>query len=518
MATSKINGIHRYGESIYASSRAYCPGEQAYFNYIYRRHIDASYEKMYYMLASDTRPRFSDFEKFTFVVDGESKMAYTNNRGYIWGVDNPPIGPVVSAGAAGSPSGTYQCYVTFYVVFGENEKVVETGPSPVGAVTVTSQKISWARIPICRFVGDEITIYRRLWRTVSGDPYLVTTIRDNYTTTFTDNVTDAVLQVSTALGTEGYSTLPSGQGVVDLAEYLKRMFAIKENKLYWSEPYSPFSFKTTSNVTVSKDFENLVGIINWGDQMYMVSAEEWYRLQGSDPTTWAIKRTFTDNGIINRHTMAKTRYGIVGLWNDGIYLFDGNTTKNITDKILGKEFFQDLDDSTVCWSTFDGMRYWFYYASSGSTIDSCVILDFSLHPEYRVYHDNWVADAHEFHKVSNHHYLAKNGYEYSEGGTETIPTIMTSGDRAFGAITKRKCLRYLYYDIDTNGKDVTISILVDGTSVQELTLNTSTRQWQRSEQLIASEGYRFGVQVECADSQDLRIYAPWALEADPVGE
>ncbi len=471
---------------------------------------------MDYPLANNTRPRFADYEDFTFIVDGESRRAHVDDEDYEWGIENPIVPPTLNSTAGSyNPDGSYTCYYTYYVGF-TNDKWVETGPSPSASITVDTDQIEWSGIPPCRFKGDYLTKQRRLYRTVSGTAYLVTTIVDNTTTTFSDNVTDATLQTSTAMGTSGYNVPPTCP--IDIIIYLQRAFLIKDTKLYWSEAYAPFNFKTTSNVVVTKkENENLVAGLNWGDQVYVVSAEEWYRLQGADPTTWTIKRTFTDTGIINRHTLKKSKFGPIGLWYDGIYLFDGSISKNITEKIMGKKFFTDLSDLTVCYAEFDGIRYYFYYASTGSIPDKCLILDFSYYPQITCYH-GFFAHAHEYHFGSGTHYYALDGYEYTGGGTETIATTLITGDRGFQKITQRKCLDYFYYDINTASKDVTIDILVDGTSLQTLTLNTSTRERKRSEKLKYNEGYRFALQISCADSQNLKIYAPWVLEATPVGD
>jgi hypothetical protein len=516
-ATSKINAIHRYGSNVYASSKKLCPGGQAYFNYIYHKWYVADTFENIDILSGNTRPRMVDYQEFIFMVDGSTNKVFNGESFYEWGFDAPLHTPRLTAGAAGNPSGTYSCYVTFYMIF-PNGNAVETAPSPVGSVTVTAQKIEWSGIPIAPNFGYGTT-YRKLYREVSGIIYLVTTIEDNYTTSYSDNVLDATLQLNAIMTSDDYVILPLG--VVDICLYLQRIFAIKDNKLYWTEPYMPFSLKLDSNVSVSKDDEDLVSVVDWGDQLYMGNAETWFRLQGNDPDTWSIRRTFAEMGVINKHTVKKTKYGILGLWNDGIYLFDGSTSKNITEKILGREIFTDLTDLSVCYAEWDGTKYKFHYASTGTTLDSCLVLDFSLCPpinEMRIYEDDFLADAEEVYKETNHRYVAKGGYEYSEGGTETIATSLVTGDKAFQAILKRKCLDYLYYDINTNGENVTVGILVDGVIVQTLTLNETSRVRKRSDKLMAKEGYRFTLQITCADSQSLEIYSPWALEATPVGD
>ena len=516
-ADSTINGIHRYIDSIIASSKAYCPGDQAFFNYIYQRDKDASaYTQIGNPSASSTRPRFADYEKFIFMVDGESKHAYIDEKEYVWGVDRPANPPTVALGAAGTPSGSYNCAVTYTITF-PNGKATETASSGTGpTIVAASHYIEWTNIPICPYEGTDLIIHRNLYRSVSATHYLVTTIRDNTTTTYSDNASDASLQAASAYGTLSYSTPPDN--AVDIALYLQRIFLIKDNSLYWSEPYEPFVFKTTSDVVITKDDEKLVGIINWGDQLYIASKEEWYRLQGGDPDTWTIKRTFTDSGIVNRHTIKKSKYGIIGLDYDGVYLFDGSVTQSLTETVFGRSFFTDLDDLSVCYAEFDGEIYYLYYASSGTTLDSCLKIDLTHgRSNFQAYTGGFV-DAHDFYREETTRYQAYAGYEYTEGGTETIATELLTGDKVFGNIGQLKNLEYLYYDIDTNDIDVTVTIYVDGTAGQVLTLNTSDRERKRSEKLGNLEGYKFSIGVTCADSQYLKIYGPWLLEGTPVGK
>ena len=512
---SAINGIHRYIDSILASSKAYCPGDQSFFNYIYQRDKDGTAYTNIDILSGNKRPRFGDYEKFIFAIDGESKRAYIDDDIYEWGVANPVAAPTLAVGAAGNPDAEYTCYYTYYVTF-PNGKTYETAASPSATVTLSSEKCEWSGISICPYEGTGLIIKRNLYRTVSGSAYLVTTLGDNTTTSYSDNVTDTDLQSASAYGTANYSTPP--ENATDIAVYLQRMFLIKDNSLYWSEPYSPFGFLTTSNVVVTKEDEGLVGIINWGDQLYIASKEEWYRLQGGDPDTWSIKRTFTDNGLVNPHTIKKSKFGIIGLDYDGIYLFDGSTTQSLTETVLGKSFFTDLDDLSVCYAEFDGEVYYFYYASSGTTLDSCLKLDFTHGRSNLQAYTGGFVDAHEFYREQTIRYQAYGGYEYTVGGTETIVTSLLTGDQAFKNIAQLKNLEYLFYDINTNGIDVTVTFYVDGVAGFTLTLNTSTRTRARSERLPQLEGYRFTLGVDCADSQNLKIYGPWMLEGTPVGK
>lgn len=99
----------------------------------------------------------------------------------------PPGAATLASGAAGNPNGAYKCQVTFVNAAGETTGGVEF------TITVVSLQIAWSAIPL----GPTGTTARKLYRTAaagaSGTEKLVTTIADNTTTTFTDNVADGSL-------------------------------------------------------------------------------------------------------------------------------------------------------------------------------------------------------------------------------------------------------------------------------------------------------------------------------------
>src|SRR5579859_3043496 len=153
-------------------------------------------------------------------TDGQSNIAISYSPTIL---QPAPAAAVVASGAAGLPNGTYRCQVTFVNALGE------TTGSADAIVTVASQQIPWSSIPL----GQAGTTARNLYRvletatdaakltesaTVSvgtaipsadtgalgetasitqavklGQLRLVTTLADNTTTTFTDNVADAAL-------------------------------------------------------------------------------------------------------------------------------------------------------------------------------------------------------------------------------------------------------------------------------------------------------------------------------------
>ena len=520
-AYGSINGIHRYINYVYLTYDGTIRGKwdlNGYCDLYTPANGNFDLKGTAGMLGNSLRPRFADYNEFTFILNGlNNKVAYTTNVAD-WGVANPTDAPVCTDSGGGSgPSGTYSCYYTWLVKF-PNGRTYETGPSPAATVTLTDNTITWTGIQPCPYKGSELKRYRKLYRTSDTliDTYYVTTIADNSTTTYTDSETDATLQANDIIETEDYQPPPSG--LIDATDYLQRIFATKANMLYWSEPYIPFAFPAANGIAVARDGEVLQGIQVWGEQLYIPTTYTWYRLQGQDSATWAIKNTFAEVGIINRHTLKKTRYGLVGLWYDGIYLFNGMTSKNITLGKLDKGFFSAISSLPSCYAEWDGIHYFFHYPVSGTTISKCLVLDFSGYPNLRCYHSDFVPTAFEYHTPSGIKYFGSaTGYQYKEGTTDTIALSLQTGDRAVKNILKQKQTEWLWYDINTAGEDVTLIIYADGVAQSPTyTLNHATRTRKRIS-LASFSGYRFSIALSCADGKDVVIYEPWTMSFNEFG-
>jgi hypothetical protein len=403
-AYGEIKNLHRYLNTVLM-----CEGANVRYAWDLRGYCDNyTAPDNNFTLAGvgyDVRHRIVDYQGWMFMVNGHTNKAFSKDALYDWSVANPQAACVGTAGAAGNPNGTYNLYYTYVVKF-PNGMQYETGPSPPASVTVASQKITWSGITPCPYGASGVEITKRLYRYSSGlaETYYVTEIA-NATLTYSDDAKDATIQTNDTLATESFDVPPEGLTDIDL--YIYRMFGVKGTYLYWSEPYIPFGFLTTSSINVT-DGDDLVAVRFWGDQLYIASKGKWYRLSGTDPDTWGIKNTFADAGVINPHTVKATKYGILGLGYDGIYMFDGSISKSITEKKLGTSLFlDDISDTDTCYAEWDGVKYYFYYPESSTTLSKCLVIDFTFYPELRVYNDPFIASALQYHKPTGRRYMAR---------------------------------------------------------------------------------------------------------------
>jgi len=561
-------GIHRYEDNVYAFQDHGCHGQVSnaatwtadaiatqFFNHIYRRGTTGtpSYAKIGISRGSD-RGKTVGYKKFDFYQDGEDIFALDDQYKFGWRIPNPTWPMLLSLTGTGSHFvGTetfIYCY-TYHFTF-PNGETVETGPSPTSTITLASDgKIKmWPPVfsPEFQYSLDDVVCRVRIYRTadsgstfyfLSSKPWVYATggwtpAADNVDQyggflfpfnlgdppslvggdyNITDDVPDASLILLSTLSTTGYEAIPTG--INDLEFYLQKIFAIKDDKLYWSEDYLPFNWKSATNfITASRDGEDLVACCAWGDRLWLASKARWYGLVGSNDDTFAIKQTWTDKGVINRDTVKRTEFGILGLHYDGICLFNGYNNKCITESILGREFFDAISDTDVCYSEWDGRRYYFYYPTTGTTLSGCVVLDLSDYPQIKIFQDDFIATGHHYYRHTGERMLGKTAYEYEESGTETISSTWQTREVIFGDITERKALQELHYDI----KGVaSIAIYADGSLVQTISVSEASRK-RDIVKLGRLEGYRFYLIITCAATSALEIYEPITLTAVVAGE
>jgi hypothetical protein len=109
------------------------------------------------------------------------------------------------------------------------------------------------------------------------------------------------------------------------------------------------------------------------------------------------------------------------------------------------------------------------------------------------------------------------GYAYEEStGGSAMDVAVKTGEGVGKNILQQKQMKYLYYDLNTHGKDVTVTVYIDGVEqTNTITLNTTTRERGRYEDIPDTwQGYRFSLSISCDDvtDDDLEIYAPFAIQ------
>ena len=495
-----------------------------------------------------------EYKDFLHLVNGTDNLFFdADGNLYYAYVANPLTAPTGAAGAAGNPDDTCALYVTYLVTW-PNGQQYETGFSPVSDdVTVASEKIEWSAIPVCPYAavsGTAPTIHRKLYRGPGtggtlGDIYLVTTITDNTTVTYSDDFTDEELAANGASAIDDYDVPPT---TPKFLEYnYSRLFLIdaaNPNRLYYSD--APQGDTSTENEVLrplSFTLDNWTdlraagfgrvdpqGLIAWGTYLYIPLKHTWIRKDGNDPATWNIKKTWAMHGIGATHTITPIAEigGILGLTSPmggrpGLAVFNGSTTSLITKDRFVDLFEDDLNHDSIekCRGAFDGRYYHLLYPSgTNSEPDKHAAFDLSKFPNIRLamWEDLNSRSINIDDQTSKVYIGGSDGYVRDNTIGETIDIEVKTHDLIgdIQSANQKKVLQKLKYNLNTGGDDVTLEIYLDGTLARwpdgstTKTISGTGDAVQYFESLpINWDCYSYTIRIYGSGLTTFELFSPW---------
>lgn len=222
------------------------------------------------------RVRFVSYLDKCYCVDGLRPFILyldgTTVKARKAGVDPPASAPTLAAGAGTGLTGDYYGKVTFVSTDG-----VESDPSEASAkVTLSNKNITWT-IP----TGPEGTASRKLYRTRAASAltfYLVTTIEDNTTTSYTDGALDARITV----GIVDTNAIPPVNATI-VYEYQNYMFYGNDSgELWFSKVGSPEQVPNNGSDIAVKTFNGPVLAISEINNAITIHGDEYVSIITSD--------------------------------------------------------------------------------------------------------------------------------------------------------------------------------------------------------------------------------------------
>lgn len=208
-------------------------------------------------------------------------------------------GTAGSSGPAGGDVNYKITYVNSYSV--ESDVSSQTATLTIGSTATVS--ITCLPVAPISFGVNARKIYRRSAGS-SGDYKLVTTVNDNTTTTFLDQVTDANLG----------AVAPTDQGVPPLWKYSvthqERVWAVSPTNpsyLYYSELGNPFVFKANNFILISDGDGEVITGLGVHANMTVIFKENsvWLIYQpDTDPTNWIRIKSNSKYGACSHHAQA----------------------------------------------------------------------------------------------------------------------------------------------------------------------------------------------------------------------
>lgn len=193
----------------------------------------------------------------------------------------------MNSNGAGSPNGDYR----YKVLYRNSALVAGDASTSTATFTVVNSKILLTSLPVAP--QSHGVNSRRIYRTVAGGSsyLLVTTISDNTTTSYDDNIADS------ALG----AAAPTDQGeppkYSTIIYHQNRLFmndSVNEGLVWYTDLNEPYTVKTTNFLTIgdqSTDFVKAIAVYNDALVVFGQKAVWFVYMTSTDPTTWKIVKS-----------------------------------------------------------------------------------------------------------------------------------------------------------------------------------------------------------------------------------
>lgn len=292
------------------------------------------------------------------------------------------------AGSGAGPDGEYNYKVSFYTT--SYEVIFDVASNNV---TVVDNDIDLSMIPIGpdTFLGESVT-GRKIYRSDDGGAGTYNllsngTIADNTTVILTDSDTDAVCDAEAAYPA-GDATWTPPKGKLPVVHDNRLFFAndpttatdTGPSTIYHSKDGSHNCFENTDYFNIRKNdgdeitfTKNLLGKLCIGK----TGTIQYLNTDGTDPSAdWSITDPISHIGCSTLYSATNTPLGIAYLRWDGLYIFNGQNSKLISDiitptiKDISKTFFDEA------WGEFaDNVLYLAYASQEGGKNDRVLKYD-----------------------------------------------------------------------------------------------------------------------------------------------
>lgn len=287
---------------------------------------------------------------FIFITDGTTLLADNGTITKTWGIDAPSGSVFATAqGAGGSLSaGDYSYVFTFYD--GETGSESEASVACATFTAVGNDSVVVTNIEVS--IDSRVTA-RRLYRTIAdgGTRYLLTTISDNVTTTFTDTLADSTLVTSI---TEDQDIPPSGDVVINRGNRLFMVDPDYTNRVRFCRANRPDNWPSTYYVEVETADDELGNLFKLDGMLYFIGKEGVYRLYGETPDAFQAVGIRSHLGTDCRWSVSVGPDGAYfARSNSGIYRFNGVQSVLVSEGIkrtfglTAKTWIDIVDQSTA---------------------------------------------------------------------------------------------------------------------------------------------------------------------------
>lgn len=361
---------------------------------------------------------------------------------YILGIPAPVGPPVATDSAAGTITGTVDYQYTFVRKWSDNT-VDEGPPSPVSNSLTCAARQNSVTMPNGSITAANYGItHKRLYRLNGALRYYVAEVAVA-TSPYVDNI--AATSLGSAITTTDY--LPPPDGMVGLIALPNGVMAgFKDNVVYLSEPYRPWTYPAANQYTVNFP---IVAIGNMLTSIVVGTTGFPSVGRGVDPAAYSFRPNAGLFPCVSKRSMKGFEFGVLWASSGGIAGFDGSGISLVTkDFITRDEWRTDFYPTTMHAQFYDGRYYaWFSSGtvSSGRKVGGGIVVDrseraFMVTLSDYVYAAAVIPSTDQMYVADKNDDITYQNYVYQWEGNPQVPlayqwrskAFMTAGDDNFG--------------------------------------------------------------------------------------
>lgn len=335
-------------------------------------------------LRTDVPPRWEIYNNFVILVNTPSTPLAIDSTGLVreFVPKAPRTAPVLSAGGTGGLTGTYAgVKFSFIVKDTAGNLIAESDLSPASnSVAIVSKNLKAASID----TSSEHITARRLYRPTTSGAVLFQwlDLEGNTITAVEDDLADAGLQLLAA------PTLGNPPRLILVKEWRNLLWGVGDtalDTLRFSQPDAFWSWPSTNSIQVSgtgRDAFGVRALMPRREALGVGRRDQIWQVTGETSDDFRLVKLSENTGVESNESVVVYRDTVFWLWKDGVYQWDGEGLRNISDAAVSSWFNTDSyfnqDMFAFSFAVFDPVRfkYRLFLAAAGSTsIDRWVEYD-----------------------------------------------------------------------------------------------------------------------------------------------
>lgn len=410
-----------------------------------------------------------------------SLVEWTIDQPVQLGITAPDSAPSVATGAAGALTGTYSYKVTFL-----NNDGFESNPSAASSdVSPSSEKVELTDIPIS---SDPQVTSRRIYRTeAGGSTYkLLTTLTNNYATTYSDNTEDTSL--GSTVETD-HDVATAFSEVHNHESLLWGVDASAKNKIWYCNQFDEWEYFDGTNYEDFGSSSDETQVLETLAEYLCIVQDTKIMKYNTEEDPEEKSESLSQRGTPSQKAAIRAGDALAIIDASGIYWFD--TVKDILFSQYVDPIFDPEGDNSdrISTSYLDNIaagyldeKLWVSYTRAGQTEnDRTLVYDKEAKCFQGMIDKGFIAFAVD--KDTKTVYAAgTDGYIYQLDTGNDDDSVAISWYAQTKDLAEELGGRFVYkrggtirVDLDPQSDDLTVAVYLDGTSRQSRTYDDSSR-------------------------------------------